>query len=96
MSRQNRLLGRLSIALLLLIALSNLAVLVLLVRSLVIGEAKVGGQLLGAAAQVLLTHVLVFALVYWERPRRPGQPGSRQTNGSPGRRLPFPPGRRRT
>jgi hypothetical protein len=66
MSRQNRLLRRLSIALLLLIALSNLAVLVLLVRSPVIGEAKVGEQLLGAAGQVWLTNVLVFALAYWE------------------------------
>ena len=75
MSRQNRLLRRLSIALVLLIAVSNLCVLGLLVRSLVIGEAKVGGQLLGAAGQVWLTNVLVFALAFWELDR--GGPVSR-------------------
>jgi hypothetical protein len=91
MSRQNRLLRRLSIALLLLIALSNLAVLVLLVRSLVLGEAKVGGQLLGAAGQVLLTHVLVFALAYWEIDR--GGPVSRacvRRTGVPAADVRFP------
>jgi hypothetical protein len=75
MSRQNRLLRRLSIALLLLIAVSNLAALVLLIRSLVIGQATVGGQLLGAAGQVWFTNVLVFALAYWELDR--GGPVSR-------------------
>jgi len=69
MSKQNRLLRRLSIGLLLLIAVSNLAALVLLIRSLVIGHAKVGGQLLGAAGQVWFTNVLVFALAYWELDR---------------------------
>jgi hypothetical protein len=90
MSRHNRLLRRLSIALLLLIALSNLAVLVLLVRSLVIGEARVGGQLLGAG-QVLLTHVLVFALAYWEIDR--GGPVSRacvRRTGLPAADFRFP------
>ena len=48
MSRQNRLLRRLTIALVLLIAVSNLAALVLLIRSLVTGQATAGGQLLGA------------------------------------------------
>ena len=62
MSQQNRLLRRLSIALVLLIAVSNLAALVLLIRSLVIGQATAGGQLLGAAGQVWFTNVLVFAL----------------------------------
>jgi hypothetical protein len=75
MSQQNRLLRRLSVALLLLIAVSNLTVLGLLVRSLVIGEAKAGGQLLGAASQVWLTNVLVFALAFWELDR--GGPVSR-------------------
>jgi hypothetical protein len=69
MSRQNRLLRRLSIALLLLIAVSNLVALVLLIRSLVIGQATVGGQLLGAAGQVWFTNVLVFALAFWELDR---------------------------
>jgi hypothetical protein len=66
MSKQNRLLRRLSIALLLLIAVSNLAALVLLIRSLVTGQAAAGGQLLGAAGQVWFTNVLVFALAFWE------------------------------
>ena len=52
MSRQNRLLRRLSIGLVLLIALSNTTALVLLIRSLVAGDAEAGGQLLAAAGQV--------------------------------------------
>jgi hypothetical protein len=75
MSRQNRLLRRLSISLVLLIALSNLAALVLLIHSLVSGEATAGGQLLAAAGQVWLTNVLVFALAFWELDR--GGPVSR-------------------
>jgi hypothetical protein len=75
MSKQNRLLRRSSIALLLLIAVSNLAALVLLIRSLVIGQATAGGQLLGAAGQVWFTNVLVFALAFWELDR--GGPVSR-------------------
>jgi hypothetical protein len=75
MSRQNRLLRRLSICLVLLIALSNLAALVLLIHSLVSGEATAGGQLLAAAGQVWLTNVLVFALAFWELDR--GGPVSR-------------------
>lgn len=75
MSRQNRRLRRLSIALLLLIAVSNLTVLGLLIRSLVNGDAKAGGQLLGAAGQIWLTNVLVFALAFWELDR--GGPVSR-------------------
>ncbi len=69
MSKQNRLLRRLSIALVLLIAGSNLGALVLLIRSLVIGQATAGGQLLGAAGQVWFTNVLVFALAFWELDR---------------------------
>jgi hypothetical protein len=69
MSRQNRHLRRLSIALLLLIAVSNLVALILLIRSLVIGQATAGGELLGAAGQVWLTNVLVFALAFWELDR---------------------------
>lgn len=69
MSRENRLLRRLSIGLVLLIAFSNTTALVLLIRSLVTGEATAGGQLLAAAGQVWLTNVLVFALAYWELDR---------------------------
>ncbi|MGY4769624.1 hypothetical protein ACXC9Q_22120 [Kribbella sp. CWNU-51] len=69
MSKQNRLLRRLSIGLVLLIALSNTTALVLLIRSLVAGDAEAGGQLLAAAGQVWLTNVLVFALAYWELDR---------------------------
>jgi hypothetical protein len=69
MSRQNRYLRRLAIALVLLIAVSNLAALVLLIRSLADGQATAGGQLLGAAGQVWLTNVLVFALAFWELDR---------------------------
>ncbi|MEV5967905.1 hypothetical protein AB0L70_39430 [Kribbella sp. NPDC051952] len=82
MSRQNRLLRRLSIGLVLLIALSNTTALVLLIRSLVIGEATAGGQLLAAAGQVWLTNVLVFALAYWELDR--GGPVTRFRVDRPG------------
>jgi hypothetical protein len=75
MNRENRHLRRLSIALLLLIAVSNLLALGLLIRALVIGQATAGGQLLGAAGQVWLTSVLVFALAFWELDR--GGPISR-------------------
>ncbi|MFC6160031.1 hypothetical protein ACFWUU_11885 [Kribbella sp. NPDC058693] len=84
MSKENRLLRRLSIGLVLLIALSNTTALVLLIRSLVTGQATAGAQLLAAAGQVWLTNVLVFALAYWEldrggpvtrfRVERPGLP----------------------
>jgi hypothetical protein len=82
MSRQNRFLRRLSIALLLLIAVSNLVALVLLIHSLVIGEATAGGRLLGAAGQVWFTNVLVFALAFWELDR--GGPISRARVERPG------------
>ncbi len=82
MSRQNRLLRRLSIALLLLIAVSNLVALILLIRSLVMGEATAGGRLLGAAGQVWFTNVLVFALAFWELDR--GGPISRARVERPG------------
>jgi len=81
-SKQNRHLRRLSIALVLLIAASNLVALVLLIRSLVNGQATAGGQLLGAAGQVWLTNVLVFALAYWELDR--GGPVTRARVPRPG------------
>ncbi|MFD7160544.1 hypothetical protein ACFV9C_38575 [Kribbella sp. NPDC059898] len=82
MSRQNRLLRRLSIGLVLLIALSNTTALVLLIRSLVMGQATAGGQLLAAAGQVWLTNVLVFALAFWELDR--GGPVTRFRVDRPG------------
>jgi hypothetical protein len=82
MSRQNRHLRRLAIVLVLLIAVSNLAALVLLIRSLVDGQATAGGQLLGAAGQVWFTNVLVFALAFWELDR--GGPVTRARISRPG------------
>ncbi|WP_410790661.1 hypothetical protein [Kribbella sp. C-35] len=82
MSKENRFLRRLSIGLVLLIALSNTTALVLLIRSLVVGEATAGGQLLAAAGQVWLTNVLVFALAYWELDR--GGPVTRFRVDRPG------------
>jgi hypothetical protein len=84
MSRENRLLRRLAIGLVLLIAASNSAALILLVHELVSGQTKQGGTLLLAAAQVWLTNVLVFALAYWELDR--GGPVSRTQVARP--RLP--------
>lgn len=83
MTRQNRLLRRLSIGLVLLIAASNAASLVLLVHRLVSGSSD-GATLLLAAGQVWLTNVLVFALAYWELDR--GGPVSRTQTPRP--RLP--------
>ncbi|MEA2639991.1 MAG: hypothetical protein QOF51_1385 [Chloroflexota bacterium] len=54
---------------------ANLASLILLVRTLLHGEAG-GEQLIFAAMQIWLTNVLVFALWYWEVDR--GGPGARQ------------------
>ena len=82
MSRENRMLRRLSIGLTILIALSNTTALVLLIRSLVLREATAGGQLLAAAGQVWLTNVLVFALAYWELDR--GGPVARFRVARPG------------
>ena len=69
MTRQNRALRRLSIGLVLLIAATNAASLVLLIRALVSGGTSQGAGLLLAAGQVWLTNVLVFALAYWELDR---------------------------
>ncbi|MDQ1733353.1 MAG: hypothetical protein QOK10_3512 [Pseudonocardiales bacterium] len=75
MTRQNRALRRLVVALLLFIAASNAVALVLLIHQFTSGRASEGGTLLVAAAQVWLTNVLVFALAYWELDR--GGPVSR-------------------
>jgi hypothetical protein len=82
MTRDNRWLRKLSIALVLLIALTNGCALVLLVRALVSGHAHEGGSLLTAAGQVWLTNVLMFALVFWELDR--GGPVSRTQTSRPG------------
>ncbi|MDQ2959192.1 MAG: hypothetical protein M3Y42_19815 [Actinomycetota bacterium] len=83
MTKQNRLLRRLSIGLVLLIAASNAVALILLVHRLTAGVSD-GASLLLAAGQVWLTNVLVFALAYWELDR--GGPVSRTQIARP--RLP--------
>jgi hypothetical protein len=86
MTRQNRALRRLAIALILLIAVSNAAALVLLVRRLVGGHGdEPAAGLLLAAGQIWLTNVLVFALAFWELDR--GGPVSRTQVARP--RLPV-------
>ena len=82
MTRQNRMLRRMSIALVLLIAAANGTSLVLLIRALVSGGTHQGNVLLLAAAQVWLTNVLVFALAYWELDR--GGPVARTQTARPG------------
>jgi hypothetical protein len=69
MTRQNAVLRRLSIALVLLIAAANTVALVLLVGELVDGKAGSGKALLLAAGQVWATNILTFALAYWELDR---------------------------
>ena len=82
MTRQNRVLRRMSIALVLLIAAANGTSLLLLVRALVSGGTHQGNVLLLAAAQVWLTNILVFALAYWELDR--GGPVARTQTARPG------------
>ena len=94
MTRQNRALRRLSIGLVLLIAATNAASLVLLDPRPGQRWPSQGAGLLLAAGQVWLTNVLVFALVYWELDR--GGPVVRTQTARPrpaDRRLPIPPGR---
>jgi hypothetical protein len=69
MTRQNRLLRRLSLALVLLIAAANATALVLLVGQLVSGGTHQGASLLLAAGQVWLTNIIMFALAFWELDR---------------------------
>ncbi|MEU8269719.1 hypothetical protein AB0B89_21495, partial [Sphaerisporangium sp. NPDC049002] len=69
MRRENRLLRRLSIGLVLLIAVTNTVALVLLVEQLVAGRTDNGKQLLLAAGQVWLTNIIIFAMAYWELDR---------------------------
>ena len=69
MTRQNRLLRRLSIGLVLLIAASNAVALVILVHELVAGKTSNPVSLLLAAGQVWVTNILMFALTFWELDR---------------------------
>jgi hypothetical protein len=66
MTRDSRLLRSLSIALILLIAVTNTAALTLLVRAMVTGTTTNGKALLLAAGQVWLTNIIIFALTFWE------------------------------
>jgi len=79
MTRSNRALRRLAIALVLLIALANAVALVLLIRELVSGQTTHGAALLLAAGQVWATNIIVFALAFWELDR-----------GGPVRRTQYP------
>ena len=69
MTRETRLMRRLSIILVLVTAAANTVALALLVRLLVRGGTADGRQLLLGAAQVWLTNIIVFALAYWELDR---------------------------
>jgi hypothetical protein len=69
MTKENRLLRSLSIGLVLLIAVANIAALVLLVREMVNGETTEGKKLLLAAGQVWVTNIIIFALTFWELDR---------------------------
>jgi len=75
MTRQTRVSRLLSLALVAVIAGSNLFALGMLVHDLVTKGVKDGGSLLVAAFQVWLTNVIVFGLAYWELDR--GGPVSR-------------------
>jgi hypothetical protein len=82
MTRQNQLLRRLSIGLVLVIAAANATALVLLVHALVAGGHTGGRPLLVAAGQVWATNILVFALAFWELDR--GGPVARAKTARPG------------
>ncbi|MFG2617302.1 hypothetical protein ACGFXC_06730 [Streptomyces sp. NPDC048507] len=75
LTRQTRLSRTLSLALVLIIAASNLVALGILIHDLVSAGVKDGGSLLTAAFQVWLTNIIVFGLAYWELDR--GGPVSR-------------------
>jgi len=69
MVRENRTLRRISIALVLVIAATNAAALILVVDQLISGQATHGKELLLAAGQVWLTNIIVFGLAFWELDR---------------------------
>jgi hypothetical protein len=69
MVHENRTLRRVSIALVLVIAATNTAALILVLNELVSGAATQGKQLLLAAGQVWVTNIIMFALAFWELDR---------------------------
>ncbi|GAA4198280.1 hypothetical protein GCM10022252_48470 [Streptosporangium oxazolinicum] len=69
MVRENWLMRRLSIALVLVIAMANGVSLVLLIIELVSGQVREGRQLLLAAGQVWVTNIIIFGLAFWELDR---------------------------
>ncbi|MFJ8046065.1 hypothetical protein ACIRBX_36690 [Kitasatospora sp. NPDC096147] len=69
MTRQNRLSRTLSLLLVAVIGLSNLASLGLLVHAMVTRQATNGGPLLLAALQVWATNIIIFGLAFWELDR---------------------------
>ncbi|QMU77174.1 DUF1345 domain-containing protein [Streptacidiphilus sp. PB12-B1b] len=75
MTRQTRISRVLSLALVAVIAASNLVALGILVHDLVSAGVQNGDSLLVAALQVWLTNIIVFGLAYWELDR--GGPVSR-------------------
>lgn len=69
MTRENKWLRRLSLALVMVIAAANAIALGLLVGELVSGAASQGKALLLAAGQVWSTNIVIFALAFWELDR---------------------------
>lgn len=69
LTRQTRTFRVLSLALVLIIAVSNLSALGFLIHQLVYADVKDGRSLLVAALQVWLTNIIVFGLAFWELDR---------------------------
>jgi hypothetical protein len=91
MLRENRLLRQLSIALVLIIAVTNSAALVLVIIELVTGRASEGRPLLLAAGQVWLTNIIIFGLAFWELDRGgPVQRTQARNEGLPAADFRFP------
>lgn len=68
MVRENRVLRRLSIALVLVIAAANAVALILVIDDLISGQSN-GKQILLSAGEVWLTNIIMFALAFWELDR---------------------------
>ncbi|WP_432189506.1 hypothetical protein [Streptomyces sp. Tue6028] len=69
LTRQTTTFRFLSLALVLVIAASNLTALGILIRELIYADVKDGRSLLVAALQVWLTNIIAFGLAYWELDR---------------------------
>ncbi|MDT7537227.1 MAG: hypothetical protein QOI82_812 [Actinomycetota bacterium] len=69
LTRESRDLRKLAVAVIVVVGLVNATSLALLIRALVTGGFNDGKTLLGAAAGVWLTNVVVFGLLYWELDR---------------------------